>query len=96
MNETSLRLPRWNQVLVEIYRNKDKPSYSQKLNRRLKASLTQIREIVKQLHSHELIEIQKRHKIKHLVLTEKGRRIAASLQEVKFELNGTNQNESVL
>jgi predicted transcriptional regulator len=59
----------------------------------LKASLTQIREIVKQLESHDLIEIQKRHKIKHLVLTERGRRIAASLQEVKCELNGVNQNE---
>jgi len=95
MNESALRLPRWNHVLLEIYKCQDKPSYSQRLNRRLKASLTHIREIVKQLEACNLIEVQPKQKIKHLVLTDKGRRIAASLQEVKFELNGTIQNESV-
>ncbi len=90
---SDLRLPRWNHVLLEIYRCQDKPSYSQKLNRRLKASLTHIREIVKQLEEHDLIEIQPMHKIKCLVLTDRGRRIATSLQEVKCELNGTFQNE---
>lgn len=91
--ENFLRLPRWNQVLLEIYKSQNKPSYSQKLNRRLKASLTHIREIIKQLVAYKLVEVRPKHRIKRLVLTDRGRRVAASLQEIRYELNSINQNE---
>ena len=90
--ENVLRLPRWIHVLLEIYKSQNKPSYCQRINRRLKASLSHIREIIKQLVTYKLVEIRPKHRIKRLVLTDRGRRIAASLQEIRYELNSTNEN----
>jgi len=79
--------------LLEIYRTEDRNRYCEKLNRRIKASLTHIREIVRLLAKHSLIQIKPNHKIKRLALTERGKRVAALLQEIKLELDKTMYNE---
>ena len=85
--DNSLTFPRWNEVLVAIYNNNGKTSYCQRINRRVKGSLTHLRNIVKLLEKKSLIEIQSMKKIKRLVLTEKGKRVTVALQQVKEELN---------
>jgi predicted transcriptional regulator len=73
-------------VLLEISQSPEQARYCERLNRKLKTSLTHLRGISRQLEIHQLIEIEKGNKIKHLILTEKGRRIAESLSNIKFEL----------
>lgn len=81
-----LRIPRWNDVLVELHRAQDRHSYCERLNRRIKASLTHVREIVKMLVRHRLVKVQPMKKIKHLALTDKGKRVAGSIIHIKTEL----------
>ena len=82
----NLRIPRWHDVLLEIYKNTEKMSYCEKLNRRIKASLTHLREIVKLLAKHKLIKIVPSKKINLLAITEKGKRVASSILHLKTEL----------
>lgn len=82
-----LRLPKWNDVLLEIYRSPEKYRYCEKLNRSVKASLTHLREILHLLAVNNLIEILPSPKIKRIVLTEKGRRVALSVMEVRNALS---------
>ena len=83
----SLRLPRWNDVLLAIYRCRDNSRYCEKLNRKVKASRTHLREIVKLLARQRLIRIVPGTKVKLLQLTSKGRRIAACILEIRSELS---------
>lgn len=81
-----LRLPRWNDVLLEIYKSQERDSYCEKLNRAVKGSRTHLREIVKSLAKSELVEILPDKKIKKLALTEKGRRVSLCIQQMKSDL----------
>ena len=83
----SLYLPRWNDVLVEIYGAANENRYCQKLNRGVKGSLTHLREVVRLLERYELIEIVPTKKIKQINLTEKGRRVCIHIINLKSEVN---------
>ena len=82
----SLYLPRWNDVLVEIYRAVNGNRYCQKLNGNVKGSLTHLREIVRLLEKYELIVIVPTKKIKQINLTEKGRRASIHIMNLKSAL----------
>jgi len=82
----SLYLPRWNDVLVEIYSSANGNRYCQKLNRGVKGSLTHLREVVRLLEKYELIEIVPTKKIKQINLTEKGKRVCINIMNLKSEL----------
>ena len=88
-----LRLPRWNDVLLEIYKSGERNPYCEKLNRSLKASLTHIRDIVKSLAEHSLVEVKPNHKIKRLALTKRGKRVAVWIFQIKAELNRQDNQE---
>ena len=81
-----LKLPRWNDVLVEIFKNKEKNRYCDKLNKKIQGSRTHIREIVKLLARKRLIDIKPMKKIKLLRLTDKGKKITDSLIQIRTEL----------
>ena len=81
-----LRLPRWNDILIAIYKGQQRKPYAQKLNREIRGSLTYLREVVKALNEAQLIEIYHGKKTKHIVLTEKGRQVAEKLLAVRDQL----------
>jgi len=83
---SGLRVPRWNDVLLEIHKSQERYRYCEKIIRRIKGSKTQVREIVKQLEISKLIEIAPGKKVKKLSVTEKGRKIAIAIMEIKAEL----------
>ena len=82
----SLYLPRWNDVLVEIHNEVHGNRYCQKLIRRVKGSLTHLREVVRLLEKSELVKIVPTKKIKQINLTEKGRRACIHIMNLKSEL----------
>ena len=81
-----LKLPRWNEILIEIYKSQDRNNYCEKINRNIKGSLTYLREVVKLFAENNLIEISSENKIKRLIMTEKGKVITSALMIVKTEL----------
>ncbi len=83
---TYLTMPRWHDVLLEIYKARERDCYCERLNRRVRASLTHVREIVRLLADNGLIEILPGARTKRIALTEKGRRIAASILDLRSEL----------
>ena len=83
---STLRMPRWNDVLVEIHKSQEKHRYCEKLNRNIKVSRSHIREIVKLLALNNLIEIIPTNKIKKLELTKKGQKVTIAIQTIKSEL----------
>ena len=82
----SLYLPRWNDVLVEIFNEVNGNRYCQKLNRRVKGSLTHLRGVVRLLEKFGLVKIVPTKKIKQIILTEKGRRACINIMNLKSEL----------
>lgn len=82
-----LTLPRWNEILIEIYKTQDRNNYCQKLNRKIRGSLTHLRDMVRLLAKHNFIEINSGNKIKRLILTEKGKIITSALLVIKAELS---------
>lgn len=84
---SSLRMPRWNDVLLAIYKSRGSCRYCEKLNRTVRASRTHIREIVRTMALHKLIEVIHTNKIKRLELTEKGKKIAGYVMGIRAELN---------
>lgn len=82
-----LRLPRWNDVLLAIYKTRKENRYCERLNRNLKASRTHIRQIVKLLAQHNLIEIIETKKIKRLAITERGRKVIVAILQIRSELS---------
>lgn len=87
-----LRLPKWNDILIAIYKSQQRKPYAQKLNREIRGSLTHLRGVIKSLADFQLIEIYNGKKTKHLMLTEKGRQVAEKLLSVRDYLR---QSESV-
>ena len=82
----SLRMPRWGDVLVEIYKSEERYRYCEKLNRGVKGSRSHIREIVKLLEECNLIEIIPTKKIRKLALTEKGHKVTLAILTIRSEL----------
>ncbi|MBN4081221.1 hypothetical protein JYT44_02530 [Caldithrix abyssi] len=83
---STLRMPRWNDVLVEIYNTHPKYRYCQKLNRGVKASTNHIRAIVELLDENNLIEIFPTKKIRFIKITGKGESVAILLLELRTAL----------
>lgn len=81
-----LRFPRWNDILVEIYRSQDRGNYCQKLNRRIRGSLTHVRETVRILADEGMVEITSNEKAKKILLTERGRKVAESIMALRSEM----------
>jgi len=81
-----LKLPRWNEVLVKILRNRNKVCYCERLNRSIQGSRTYLREIIRILANNNLIEIRPTKKIKKLFLTDKGKRVAIHISNLRTEL----------
>jgi predicted transcriptional regulator len=79
-------MPRWTDVLLEIYKSPDTKRYCEKLNKRIHGSLTHIRDIVKLLAQYGFITITPEKKINKLELTEKGVIIIESILQIKLEL----------
>ncbi len=82
-----LKLPRWNEILIEIYKNKNNNKYSQKLNRNIKGSLSHLRAIVKKLEKRNIIKVTPNKNQKDLELTEKGEKIAIAVLTIKTALH---------
>ena len=81
-----LHLPKWSDVLIQIYKAPEYKRYCQKINRDVKASINHIRYIVKLLEEAKLIEIIPTRKIKKINMTEKGEKIAVCILNMKTEL----------
>lgn len=82
-----IRLPRWQAVIIAIFRSRERDRYAERLYRQINTSRSHVREIVKKLANECLIEISSARKMKLLTLTKKGERIAVSLLDLKAELN---------
>jgi len=91
---TRLTSPRWHDVLLELRKSPDKERYCERLNRRVKASLTQVREIVRLLAQHDLIAIMPANKIKYLLLTDRGISVSGLLFEIRSVLGNSIQPRS--
>lgn len=83
---SSLYLPIWIEVLVELYKAPDYKRYCQRMNQEVKTSMTHLRAVVKRLSEKSLIEIVPTKKINRIIVTEKGKRIAVAVQAIKSEL----------
>lgn len=81
-----LRLPRWNDVLLEIYKSQHRHSYCERLNRRVRTSRSHIQAIVKLLEQNGLVERESGKKLKRLTLTDRGKEIALAIQQLRLEL----------
>jgi len=82
----SLYLPKWHEVLAQLYKTPDKYRYSQKLNIGIRGSLTHLRHVVRLLEANKLVEIIPTKKIKRIHLTEKGKNVAKAILEIKSEI----------
>jgi hypothetical protein len=82
----TIRLPKWSDILIEIYRSQESRRYCEKLNRRIRGSMTHLREVVKWLAQNQLITITPTTKVKQLALTEKGVKVAEYIINMKLEM----------
>lgn len=81
-----LRMPKWNHVLLEIHRSREHQRYCERLNRTVKCSMTHLRDVVKHLERHGLIEFKPASKVKHIEITDKGKRVIYCIMQMKSEL----------
>lgn len=81
-----LRIPRWNDILIEIYKNQHRFRYCEKLYKIVNCSKTHMRQIVKQLAKHKLITIVPIRKMKALILTKKGEKLIEPLMLIRSEI----------
>ena len=78
-----LRMPRWIDILLAIYKSPEQHSYCERLNRSVGCSLTYFRNTVALMAKHDLLEIHEGRKIKTLRLTERGHQIASRILAIK-------------
>ena len=83
-----LRLPKWNEILLEIYSNRRGYSYCQKLNKSVRGSIGYIGHMVKALARKNLVRITPKKNINRLELTDKGKKVASAIFEIKTEIDG--------
>lgn len=82
----SLYLPRWYDVLLQLKKTPEEKRYCQKIYQQVRVSSNHVRNIVKLLEQHRLIEIMPTKKIKRITVTERGKRVAVSILNIKSEL----------
>jgi len=82
-----LRIPRWHEVLLEIYKNGKRPKYCQRIGRKINGSLTYLRNVVDIMAKEGLVKIIPLRKIKRIEITGKGIRIASAILAIKSELH---------
>ena len=82
----AIYLPRWGDVLVQLLRTPVSKRYCQKICREVETSSNHVRAIVSRLAERHLIEIIPTRKIKRILVTDKGRKIALAFQTIKSEL----------
>lgn len=81
-----LRFPQWHTVLLAIYRSQESHRYCQRLNRKVRGSLTHLRIIVSRLARHKLVKVVPRRKINLINLTKKGEQVASSIMRLRSVL----------
>lgn len=81
-----LDLLQWHELLVKLYRLPDNHRYCQKLLRNIDLASSHIRSIIFFLEKESFIFRRNQGKIKHIVLTEKGKRTAQIILELKKSL----------
>lgn len=79
-------MPKWNNVLLQIHKSQEQHRYCERLNRKVKCSMTHLRKIVKYLELYGLIVLKPASKVKHIEITEKGKRIIYCIMQMKSEL----------
>ena len=82
----AIYMPRWNDVLIELYKMPEHRRYCQRLFRAVNASANHVRTIVQELEAKGLVEIIPTKKIKRIHMTEKGTRVALSMIDIQSEL----------
>ena len=85
--EPSPPVPRWQQVLLAIYKSSEEHRYCERLNRIIRGSRSYLGRTVKRLAEQGLITIHPMSKIKWLSLTDKGKRVLHSIIEMRTHLN---------
>ena len=83
---SSIYLPVWIEVLVHLHRAPDCKRYCQRLSREVDTSINHLRAVVRRLAEKNLVEIVSTKKIKRIIVTERGKRIAVAVQSIKSEL----------
>ena len=81
-----LNIPQWNELLTKLYSLPDNHRYFQKLLKNADVTASHIRSIILLLEKDNLIYRISQRKIKYIVLTEKGRRTAQIILELKRSL----------
>ena len=83
---SSLYLPAWIDVLVQLHKAPDYKRYCQKVGKDINTSMNHIRAVVRRLAEKNLVEIIFTKKINRIVITDKGKRMATAFQQIKSEL----------
>ena len=83
---SSLYLPAWIDVLVQLHKAPDYKRYCQKVGKDINTSMNHIRAVVRRLAEKNLVEIIFTKKINRIVITDKGKRMAMASQQIKSEL----------
>jgi predicted transcriptional regulator len=81
-----LDLPQWNELLAQLYSLPDNHRYFQKLLKNVDVASSHIRNVILLLEKENLIYRISQSKIKYIVLTEKGKRTAQIILELKRSL----------
>lgn len=78
-----LTIPRWQRMLIEIYRASTHNRYGSYLIRTIGGSRTHIREVLRRLERQGLVTLQRLHNRKIILLTERGKSIAGAVMELQ-------------
>jgi len=77
----SLHLPRWAEIVIVISQSQHKDCYYQRLLRNTDVAASYMREVLSELEKEGFLEVKSSGKIKRLVLTAAGNRLAFHLLE---------------
>ena len=80
-----IRIPRWQHILLVIYKSPERERYGERLNRIVQGSRTHLRVVLQGLVREGLITMKVRKNKKPVILTEKGERMAIALMELRSE-----------
>ena len=83
---SSIYLPVWIDVLVQLHNTPDDKRYCQRLSREVDTSINHLRAVVRRLAEKNLVEIVSTKKIKRIIVTERGKRVVVAVQSIKSEL----------
>ena len=84
---TPLYLPRWQEVLIAIFKLSETQRYPQKLYRVCPTSSSHAKTIIKTLHYYNLIHINKKGSRRFLKLTSQGETLSQHLIQVRWILS---------